>query len=55
MEVFKRELRAESRIRHQNVVGLLGFGIDPCDEFIYLVLEKCDCSGWKYVEEVFSK
>jgi serine/threonine protein kinase len=30
-------------------------GIDPCDEFIYLVIERCECSGWSYVEKIFSK
>ena len=55
MEVYKRELRALHRISHPNVVKLLGMGVDPCDEFIYLVIELCDCSGWEYVERVFSK
>ena len=41
MEVFKRELRALAKINHPNVVKFYGIGIDPCDEFIYIVLEKC--------------
>lgn len=44
-----------ARINHPNVVKLIGLGIDPCDEFIYLVIEKCDCSGWTYVNDKFSK
>lgn len=55
IEVYKRELRALQRISNPNVVKLWGLGVDPCDEFIYLVLELCDCSGWEYVDRVFSK
>lgn len=55
IEVYKRELRALQRISHPNVVKLWGMGVDPCDEFIYLVLELCECSGWEYVDKVFSK
>ena len=53
--MFKRELRALARIKHQGVVQLIGIGKDPNDEFVFVVLEKCDSSGWKYVQEVFSQ
>lgn len=49
IEVFKRELRALQRIKHEGVVQLIAIGKDPNDEFIFAVLEKCDCSGWQYV------
>lgn len=32
---------------------LYGVGVDPFNEFVFLVIEKCDCSGWKYVENYF--
>lgn len=48
-------MRALTKINHPNIVKLYGIGIDPCDEFIYIVLEKCESSGWTYVENVFSK
>ena len=51
--MFKRELRALARIDHPNVVKLYGVGVDPFNEFVFLVIEKCDCSGWKYVENYF--
>ncbi len=55
LEVYKRELRALNRINHPNVVKLHGMGVDPFDEFVYIVIELCDCSGWEYVERIFSK
>jgi serine/threonine protein kinase len=36
-------------------VYLHGLGIDSCREFVYLVLEKCDSSGWTFVQQTFSK
>ncbi len=54
IEVFKRELRALSRMSHQNVIGMYGAGIDPCGpEFIFVILEKCDMDGWSYVNNIF--
>jgi serine/threonine protein kinase len=55
IEVFKRELRALKRINHEGVVKLNGLGIDPFNEFVFLAIELCECSGWTYVEQVFQK
>ncbi len=55
LEVFKRELRALERIKHRNVVKLWGLGVDPCDEYVYIVLEMGGVSGWEWVEEVYKK
>ncbi|TNV80449.1 hypothetical protein FGO68_gene15202 [Halteria grandinella] len=56
LEVFKRELRALSRIpKHPGIVQILGFGKDPMDEFVFILLEKCNGgSGWDWVQNVFS-
>lgn len=56
LEVFKRELRALSKIpKHPGIVEVLGFGKDQMDDFVFIVLEKCNTgSGWEWVTNYFS-
>jgi serine/threonine protein kinase len=38
------------------VVKILGLGKDPNDDFVYVILERCNLgSGWDWVQKTFSK